>query len=86
MCQIILISLRKGGFAEYIVKPERNLISLPDNLALSIAALAEPIACGWNALRKAKTVLHKKDKNNRALVIGVVRLALEQHLVVAHKE
>ena len=79
MCQIIPISLRKGGFTEYIVKPERNLISLPNNLTPSIAALAEPIARGWNAMRKAKTVLYKKDKDIRALVIwgGPIGLGAE---------
>ena len=44
----------KGSFAEYIVMRERNLVSLPDDVVLSIAALAEPIACGWHAVRKAK--------------------------------
>lgn len=44
----------KGSFAEYIVMRERNLVSLPDDVVLSIAALAEPIACGWHAARKAK--------------------------------
>ena len=69
MCQIIPNSLRKGGFTEIIVKPERNLISLPNNLTLSIAALAEPISRCWYAVRKAKTVLYKKDKGILALVI-----------------
>ena len=34
----------EGGFAEYIVMPERNLVSVPDDVVLSIAALTEPIA------------------------------------------
>ena len=61
---------REGGIAEYIVTPERNLVSLSDDGALTIAALTEPIACGWHAVRKAKAVIHKKDQDIRALVIG----------------
>ena len=61
---------REGGFSEYITMPERNLVTVPDDIALSVAALAEPIACGWHAVRKAKAVLNRKDRDIRALVIG----------------
>ena len=60
----------EGGFAKYVVMPERNLVSVPDIVALSIAALADPIACGWHAVRKAEAIIHKKDQDIRALVIG----------------
>lgn len=46
---------REGSFAEYIMMPERNPVSLPDDVVLGIAALAEPIAFGWHAVRKAKS-------------------------------
>ena len=68
--QIISMAPREGGCAEYIVMPERNLVNVPDDVALSIAALIEPIACGWHALRKAKAVINKKGQDIRALVIG----------------
>ena len=61
---------RESGFAEYIVMPERNPVSVPDDVVLSISALTEPIAYGWYAVRKAKAVIHKKDQDIRALVIG----------------
>ena len=60
----------EGGFAKYVVMPERNLVSVPDVVALSISALADPIACGWHAVRKAEAIIHKKDQDIRALVIG----------------
>ena len=50
--------------------PERNLVTVPDYITLSVAALAEPIACGWHAVRKAKAVLSRKDHDIRALMIG----------------
>ena len=59
--------------------PERNLVSVPDDVALSIAALAEPIVCGWHALRKAKAIIHKMDQDIRALVTGGGPLAAAQH-------
>ena len=34
-----------GGFARYVVVPERNVHRLPDGLAFSEAALTEPLAC-----------------------------------------
>ncbi len=68
--QIISMPPREGGFAEYIVMQERNLVGVPDNVAFSIAALAEPIACGWHAVRKAKAALYKKNDCIRTLVIG----------------
>ena len=34
-----------GGFAPYVVVPERNVHRLPDNLSFQEAALSEPLAC-----------------------------------------
>ncbi len=56
----------EGGFAEHITIPARNLIEVPDDIPLDKAALCEPLACGWHAVKKAK---HITDINN-ALVLG----------------
>ena len=42
--RVISMAPREGGFAKYIVTPERNLVSVPDDGVLFIAALTEPIA------------------------------------------
>ena len=34
-----------GGFAGYVVVPERNLLRLPDHVSHAAAALTEPLAC-----------------------------------------
>jgi len=34
-----------GGFARYVLMPERNLFRIPDHTDLSTAALTEPLAC-----------------------------------------
>jgi threonine dehydrogenase-like Zn-dependent dehydrogenase len=59
---------REGGFAEQLAMPERNLVALPDTISTDKAALAEPIACGWHAVRLGKALLAKPSE--AALVMG----------------
>ncbi|MEN0002385.1 MAG: alcohol dehydrogenase catalytic domain-containing protein, partial [Pseudomonadota bacterium] len=65
--QIISMPPREGGFAQFLTMPERNLVPVPDDVPSDMAALAEPIACGWHGARMAETVVGKPEK---ALVIG----------------
>jgi L-iditol 2-dehydrogenase len=60
---------REGGFAEQLAMPERNLVALPDTISADQAALAEPIACGWHAVRIAKAQL-TNSSDAKALVMG----------------
>ncbi|QPH54118.1 alcohol dehydrogenase catalytic domain-containing protein [Pontivivens ytuae] len=55
--QILSMPPRPGGFAEAVAVPERNLIDVPDDVSLEAAALAEPLACGWHAVRLAGRLL-----------------------------
>lgn len=55
--QIISMPPREGGFAERVAMPERNLVTVPDHVTLEQAALTEPIACGWHAVRLARNVV-----------------------------
>lgn len=68
--QIISMPPREGGFADYLAMPEGNLVVVPDNITDSQAALAEPIACGWHAVRLAKRALISDPSEAKALVIG----------------
>lgn len=68
--QIISMPPREGAFAQYLAIPERNLVTVPDAMPLAKAALAEPIACGWHALRMAERSLAKPLAECTALVIG----------------
>ncbi|ASP33884.1 zinc-binding dehydrogenase [Labrenzia sp. VG12] len=72
--QIISMPPREGGFAERLAMPEGNLVVVPDHVSDAQAALAEPIACGWHAVRLARTALAGGAGENpagaRALVIG----------------
>ena len=67
--QIISMPPREGAFAQFIAMPDRNLVTVPDNVPLAKAALAEPLAVSWHAARLALEALHPAMER-RALVIG----------------
>ena len=67
--QIISMPPREGAFAQYVAMPDRNLVEVPDDVPLSKAALAEPLAVSWHAARLALEALHPAMER-RALVIG----------------
>lgn len=67
--QIISMPPREGAFAQLVAMPDRNLVSVPDGVSSAKAALAEPLAVGWHAVRLGKAALHPSIKP-RALVIG----------------
>ena len=66
--QIISMPPREGGFAERLSMPEGNLVDVPDHVTSDQAALAEPIACGWHAVRLARQA--SDGRQSRALVMG----------------
>jgi L-iditol 2-dehydrogenase len=48
---IMSILPRQGSFAEAAAMREENLIPVPDGVDPAKASLAEPLACGWHAIR-----------------------------------
>ena len=67
--QIISMPPREGAFADYVTMPERNLVAVRDDIALETAALAEPLAVSWHAVRLGVEALGDTP-SSRALVIG----------------
>lgn len=67
--QIISMQPREGAFAQYIAMPDTNLVQVPQAVALSKAALAEPLAVSWHAARLALAALHPSSEH-KALVLG----------------
>ena len=67
--QIISMPPREGAFAEFVAMPERNLVTVPEGISLEQAALAEPVAVGWHAVRLGIAAL-PGDMAETALVIG----------------
>ena len=67
--QIISMPPREGAFAQYVVMPDSNLVTVPDAIPMDKAALAEPLAVSWHTARLALEALHP-SMERRALVIG----------------
>ena len=68
--EIISMPPRQGAFAEKIVLPARNLVDIPDNLNLTEAALAEPLATAWHGVMLAQRHAERPLAEARALVMG----------------
>lgn len=68
--EIISMPPRQGAFAEKIVVPRRNIIEVPDNLDLTHAALAEPLATSWHGVTLAARHAERPLSEARALVMG----------------
>ncbi|MBD3677335.1 MAG: alcohol dehydrogenase catalytic domain-containing protein [Rhodobacteraceae bacterium] len=67
--QIISMPPREGAFAEMVSMPETNLVTVPDDVPFEKAALAEPLAVSWHAVRLGLEALHP-SADRRALVVG----------------
>jgi L-gulonate 5-dehydrogenase len=79
--QIISMQPREGAFAQFITMPPANLVEVPAGGPLSKAALAEPLAVSWHAVRLALDALHAGDPR-RALVIGGGAIGLAASLAL----
>lgn len=79
--QIISMMPREGAFAQYITMPQSNLVSVPDTVPLAQAALAEPLAVSWHAVRLALEALPAQSER-RALVIGGGAIGLAASLAL----
>lgn len=79
---IISMPPRPGAFADYIAIPERNLLPVPDTMSLRDAALSEPVAVSWHALRIGLDRLG--DPTPRVLVQGGGAIGLGAALVARH--
>lgn len=60
-----------GGFADYLLAPEKSLVPVPDAVSSPMACFAEPVGCALNALEK----LHLKN-GERIIVYGGGTLGL----------
>ncbi|MEO0343425.1 MAG: alcohol dehydrogenase catalytic domain-containing protein [Pseudomonadota bacterium] len=67
--QIISMMPRPGAFADYVSIPPENLVIVPDDVPLEKAALAEPIAVSWHAVRLGLIALHP-TADRSTLIIG----------------
>ncbi|WP_417522744.1 zinc-dependent alcohol dehydrogenase [Marinovum sp.] len=80
--QIISMPPREGAFAELLRMPESNLIAVPYDVPLAKAALAEPLAVSWHAVRLGLEALHPATER-RALILGGGAIGLAAALALA---
>ena len=80
--QIISMPPREGAFAEFVRMPERNLVAVPDGVPLEVAALAEPLAVSWHAVRLGMAAL-PPGVAGRALVVGGGAIGLAAALALS---
>ncbi|MEM8744228.1 MAG: alcohol dehydrogenase catalytic domain-containing protein [Pseudomonadota bacterium] len=83
--EIISMPPREGGFAKLLRIPERNLHAIPADFPAEHAALTEPIACGWHAVRLARDVSRTPLSDCRAVVLGGGAIGLGAALVLASR-
>ena len=67
---IISMPPREGAFAPYVAIADTNLVTVPEDVPLEKAALAEPLACGWHAVRLAEEAADRPLDQARCAVIG----------------
>jgi len=81
--QIISMPPREGAFAERLAMPRRNLVAIPEGVPSAKAALAEPLACGWHAVRLSRRSLNRPLGEARCLVFGGGAIGLGAALALA---
>jgi threonine dehydrogenase-like Zn-dependent dehydrogenase len=80
--EIISMPPREGAFAQYIKMPEANLVTVPEDIPLDKASLAEPLAVSWHAARLGLDALHP-SMDKTALVIGGGAIGLAAALALS---
>lgn len=81
--QIISMPPREGAFAQLVAIPERNLVDVPDHVDFDRAALAEPLACGWHAVKQGERALDRPLSQARVLVLGAGAIGVGAGLALA---
>jgi len=67
--ELLSMPPREGAFAQYVATRDANLVTVPNDVPLQTAALAEPLAVSWHTAKLVLDALHP-SMERRALVIG----------------
>jgi len=68
-----------GAMAEYVIIPDKNLVSLGNRNILTQAALAEPLSVGLHALNRVQI-----EKNTPIIILGAGTIGLIILLLLKH--
>ncbi len=80
--QIISMQPRQGAFSELLKMPERNLITIPDDMSYLHAALTEPVATAMHAVVEAVRVSRRPLSELRVLVLGGGAIGISVALIL----
>lgn len=81
-----LIGMRlAGAFAEQLVIPETNLLTMPADMDIAQASLTEPTAVSLHCVTMAERVLNRPISEARAVVIGAGAIGVLAALVLKSK-
>jgi threonine dehydrogenase-like Zn-dependent dehydrogenase len=75
---------RPGAFAGLVRVPERNVVVIPDEMPFAHAALVEPVAVSWHAVRIGVERLHQPLAACRVVVLGGGAIGVAAALVARH--
>jgi threonine dehydrogenase-like Zn-dependent dehydrogenase len=82
--QVLSLPPRAGAFAERVIVPEANLVAVPEGLGVVQAALAEPMAVAWHAVRIGARALARPLAASPCVVLGGGAIGLAAALVLGH--
>jgi L-iditol 2-dehydrogenase len=74
---------RGGAFAGRVLVPETNLVAIPDHMDFAAAALAEPVAVAYHAVRLGVRCLRRPLSAARVAVLGGGAIGVATALVLA---
>ncbi len=83
--QLISIPPRQGAFADLLAIPKSNTLIVPENVDISHAALTEPLACGWHAVKLGTQILDIPLSDAKCLVIGGGAIGVGSNLALRAK-
>lgn len=83
--QIISMPPREGSFAQRLAMPFSNLVTVPEAVPLWHAALTEPMACGWHAVKLALKLAFRAPDQMHAIVLGGGAIGIGSALSLAAK-
>ncbi len=81
--QIISMQPRQGAFSELLKIPERNLITIPDDMSYLSAALTEPVATAMHAVMRAKQLSAVPLNEAKVLVLGGGAIGIAVALILS---
>ena len=79
--EILSMPPRPGAFAQYVRVPDRNTETIPEAMPIEHAALAEPIAVAWHAVRLGMERLHLPLAAARTVILGGGAIGLAAALI-----